>query len=155
MILQSATAAGWVGLTTAISLVVIALAFVTIAVSVAYTALATVKQLKRLREQLGDLEGDLRRTLRAVRTYARYAGATAKIIHRESRALVGAGRDVQRVVRRALDRVEERVDDIDALAEVVYGEVADVALGVASAMRGLRRGRGVLGKLRRLVVPGR
>ena len=59
MILQSATAAGWVGPTTAISLVVIALAFVTIAVSVAYTALATVKQLKRLREQLSDLEGDL------------------------------------------------------------------------------------------------
>ncbi len=155
MTLQDATGAGWVGPTTAISLVVIALSFVTIAISIAYTALATLKQVRSLREQLGELEGDLRRTLKAVRTYARYAGATAKIIHRESRALVGAGRDVQRVVRRALQRVEERVDDFEALAEVVYGEVSDVALGVASAMRGLRRGRGVLGKLRRLVVPGR
>lgn len=155
MVLQDGTAAGWVGPTTAISLVVIALSFVTIAASIAFVSRSALKQIERLREQLGDLEGDLRRTLRAVRMYARYAGATARIIHRESRALVGAGRETQRVVRRALQRVEERVDDIDALAEVVYGEVAEVAIGVASTLRGIRRGRGVLGKLRRLVVPGR
>ncbi len=155
MVVQGAEVAGWVGPTMAISLMVIALSFFAIAGSVTYVALATLRQLKILREQLSSMEDDLRRTLKAVRSYARYAGATAKIIHRESRGLISASRDVQRVIRRTANRVEERVDDFDALAEVVYAEVADAALGLASAVKGFRRGRGVLGKIRRLVVPGR
>lgn len=153
MLLQAA--GGWVGPTVAISLVIIALSFFTIALAVGYSALQTVRQVKALREQFGAFEDELRRTLRAVRGYARYAGATAKIIHREARSAARTSHDVQRVVRRAAGQLERRVDDFDALAEVVYGEVADAALGFASAVRSFRSGRGVLSRLRRLVVPGR
>jgi hypothetical protein len=45
--------------------------------------------------------------------------------------------------------------DLKSLYDVVHEEVEDTALDVAAVLRSARRGNGVLGRIRRLLVPGR
>ena len=54
-----------------------------------------------------------------------------------------------------MDRVRERLEDLDALAEVMQDELEETALDVASKVRSIRSGVGIVGRLRRLLVPGR
>jgi hypothetical protein len=54
-----------------------------------------------------------------------------------------------------VDAVENRLADLDSLYSVVHDEVEDTALDVAAALRTVRRGNGMLGRVRRLLVAGR
>jgi H2-forming N5,N10-methylenetetrahydromethanopterin dehydrogenase-like enzyme len=61
-------------------------------------------------------------------------------IRGEADALVGASRDIRLRIVRAADAAEERLADLDALAEVVQEEVEDTALAAAATLRNVRRG---------------
>jgi len=65
------------------------------------------------------------------------------------------GRRVRRKVVRGVDRVEEKLADLETLYDLVHGEVEDAALDVAATLRSVRRGNGMLGRVRRLLVAGR
>ena len=54
-----------------------------------------------------------------------------------------------------MDRVEEKLADLETLYDLVHGEVEDAALDVAATLRSVRRGNGMLGRVRRLLVAGR
>ena len=48
-----------------------------------------------------------------------------------------------------------KLADLETLYDVVHDEVEDAALDVAAALRSVRRGNGMLGRVRRLLVAGR
>jgi hypothetical protein len=56
---------------------------------------------------------------------------------------------------RAVDRLEEKLQDLETLYDVVHDEIEGSALDLAGALRSLRRGNGVLGRVRRMLVPSR
>ena len=54
-----------------------------------------------------------------------------------------------------MDQLESKLTDLETLYDLVYDEIEDTALDVTSALRSVRRGNGVLGRVRRLLVPSR
>ncbi len=153
LVLQAST--GWEAPTMAIALVVIALAFVAIAVTVAAVGIAALRQMRRMEDQLGEVKGELRDTMHEVRRFAHHAGNAARLVHRETRRFARTSRSLQADVRAGADAVRRRMDDVGALFDVVYEEVADAALGATDFVRKLRRGGGVVRRLRRFLAPGR
>ena len=73
----------------------------------------------------------------------------------DGRRLAETSRRVRRKVVRGIDRVEERLADLETLYDVVHDEVEDTALDVAAALRSARQGNGMIGRVRRLLVPSR
>ena len=51
--------------------------------------------------------------------------------------------------------IEAKLEDLETLYDVVHDEVEDTALDLAAALRSLRRGNGMLGRVRRMLVPSR
>ena len=62
---------------------------------------------------------------------------------------------VRRKLVRGVDRIEAKLADLETLYDLVHEEVEDTALDVTAALRSARRGNGVLGRVRRLLVPSR
>ena len=71
-------------------------------------------------------------------------------VRHEAGAFAQTTRRVRRKIVRGMDRVEERLEDLDALYAVVHEEVEDTALDVAATMRSLRTGNGMIGRVRRM-----
>lgn len=129
--------AAWAAPVGAISLVVIALAFVVIAAAVALMGKGVLEAVKALREAVG--EG---------RALAAKLQHEADEVIQTSQRLRG---DLDHGVRRA----KRRLNDLDALAEVMQEEVEETALDVAAKVRTFRTGAGVIGRIRRLLRRGR
>ncbi len=129
----AAQPAAWVGPTMAISLAVLALSFVVIA------AMAAV---------IGT------RTLRAGRRVEEAADATRGLavkVQDEVTELVRTSQRLRFEVDRGVRRAKRRLQDLDAVAEVVQEEIEETALDVAATLRTVRVGRGVLGRITRLL----
>lgn len=150
MLLQLQVTPAWVGPTAAISLVVIALAFAIIGVVVGVIGLKVYRQLDALQQRIGGMEGDIKRTMRSVRRGAREASDVARLMHAEVEQFAGTSHEVQQRIMRVADRAQERFDDLDALYEVFYNELADTTIGVAAGMRQLK-GNPVVRTVRRLM----
>lgn len=149
------TTAGWVGPTVALSLVVIALAFALMATAAAIIARRAATEIKDLAEELGRLREELSPALTALRRVAE-AGADVSVdIRQEVQHYLATSRAVRKDLDRGMRRVKTRLADLDALYEVVHDEVEDTALDVAARVRSVRRGAGMVGRLRRLFVRGR
>jgi hypothetical protein len=56
---------------------------------------------------------------------------------------------------RGADRVEEKLIELETLYDLVHDEVEDTALDVAATLRSVRRGNGMIGRVRRFLVPSR
>jgi hypothetical protein len=65
-------------------------------------------------------------------------------IKQEASALVGTSRDIRERIVRAADTAEERLADLNALAEVVQEEVEDTVVDAAVALKRIRRGFSLL-----------
>ncbi len=149
LLLLQATQA-WVGPTAAISLVIIALAFAVIGTAVGVIGWKLYRQMQALQDRLAGMEDDLKRTMKSVRRGAREASDVARLVHAEVEDFASTSHEVQQKIRGAADRLQERFDDLDALYEVVYNEVADTALDVAAGVRKFR-GNPVVRTVRRLI----
>jgi hypothetical protein len=118
--------APWVGVVTALSLAVIALAAIVVAAASVASALG-VRTLVRVLEQLaGPPITDVRQLIGTIKG--------------EADALVGTSRDIRLRIVRAADAAEGRLADLDALVEVVQEEVEGTALDAAATLRNVRRG---------------
>jgi len=146
---------GWVGPTVAISLVVIAGSFLIIAGAVLFGALAVTRQAKRMRAQMGTLEEDARRAVRSARRAARNVSEASQVIKEEAYHFARTGKKVRGRIDDVTELVHQRVDEMDALYEVVADEVEDAAVGMASSVRSLRRNPVVRAARRFLGVGGR
>jgi hypothetical protein len=77
------------------------------------------------------------------------------IARQEVGAFTQTSRRIRRKLVRGVDSIEAKLADLETLYDLVHDEVEDTALDVAAALRTSRQGNGMLGKVRRLLVPNR
>lgn len=145
----------WVGPTAALSLVVIALSFLGIAAAVLLVLRSAVRGLHKLSDELAELRGELGPAIRSLREVADEGRDLTRHVREEVRAVIASSQRIRHDVDRGVRRARRRLEDLDALAEVVQEEIEDTALEVTAALRGVRRGAGMVHRLRRLVRRGR
>jgi hypothetical protein len=119
----------WVGVVSAISLAIIAIAALVTASALTAAALGVRAAVRALKGFAGPAIADVRQLIASIKT--------------EADALVGSSRDVRHRIVRAVDKAEERLTDLDALAEVMQEEIEETALDAATTMRDVRRGLSV------------
>jgi hypothetical protein len=119
----------WVGVVSAISLAIIAVAALVAAGAIIAAALGVRTAVKALKGFAGPAIADVRQLIGSIKT--------------EADALVGTSRDVRKRIVRAADAAEDRLTSLDALAEVMQEELEETALDAASTMRNVRRGLSV------------
>lgn len=146
---------GWVGPTIAISMVIVALAFIAIAGAAVLLSRALGAELKGLSREVAELRSELAPALRSLQRVAATGEGLVDEVKDEVRALVTTSREVRQGLERGVRRVRTRLSDLDALYEVVQGEVEETALDVAASLRTFRRGAGMVNRLRRMVVRSR
>jgi len=119
----------WVGVVSAISLAIIAVAALVTAAALTAAALGVRAAVRALKGFAGPAIADVRQLIASIKV--------------EADALVGTSRDVRHRIVRAVDKAEERLTDLDALAEVMQEEIEETALDAATTMRDVRRGLSV------------
>jgi uncharacterized protein YoxC len=154
-LLQAGASPEWVGPTVAISLAVLALSFLGLAVAVAVVAFKVAGQVRKVSTLVDGLQDDVARTLKTVRRLTEQAQDIMVLVRHEAGAFAQTARRIRRKTVRAVDRVEMKLQELETLYEVVHDEVEGAALDAAAALRSVRRGNGVLGRVRRLLVPSR
>ena len=152
---QVAVTPAWVGPTAAISLALMAVALIALVGGILLTLARLHRPLERLTELLGGVQGDLTDTLANVRRLTEQTQDVLAVVRQEAGSYAQAGRRIRRQVLRGADRIQTRLEDLESLYEVVHAEVEDTALDVAAALRSARHGNGMVGRLRRLLVPAR
>jgi hypothetical protein len=116
----------WAAVAGAVSLVVIALAALTVAAALVFAALAARRLFHAVQMLAGPAVSDVRHLVGNIRA--------------EADALVGTSRDIRLRIVKAAEAAEDRLADLDALAEVVQEEIEDTALDAAATLRNVRRG---------------
>lgn len=119
----------WVGVVSALSLAIIALAALVGAGAIVAAALGVRAAVKALKGFAGPAIADVRQLIASIKN--------------EADALVGASRDVRQRIVNAADAAEERLTSLDALAEVMQQELEETAIDAAATMRDVRRGMSV------------
>lgn len=143
--------AGWVGPAAALALILIAVCQVAVAVVAALMAKEFSETTGELTEEVRQIRRDIEPTLEKVREVAEAGKGLANKVETEVSEILRTSQRVRHEVDRGFRRAGRRLSDLDALAEVVQGELEETALDVAATLRTVRRGKGVLGRIRRLV----
>jgi methyl-accepting chemotaxis protein len=152
---QTTAGPAWIAPTVALSLAVIALSFIAIAVATVMVMARLVKPIKAVAKVVKDLEDDLTVAIKGVRQLTGQTHDLLSLVRQEAGAFVQTGRRLRRQVIKGAERIRTRMEDLETLYDVVHEEVEDTALDVAAVLRSVRRGSGVLSRIRRLLVPGR
>jgi hypothetical protein len=119
----------WVGVVSAISLVIIALAALVGGTAIVAAALGIRAAVKAFKGFAGPAISDVRLLISNIKI--------------EADAIVGASRDVRHRIVKAADAAEERLTALDSLAEVMQEEIEETAIDAAATMRDVRRGLSV------------
>jgi len=127
----------WVGPTVAISLVVIAASFLVIGGVALAIGLGLRAQSAKARALLAAFAADSR-------------VVTQRLKH-ELEGYADLSVEARAKLRGAIDTVDGRLKDLDALVEVIQEEAEETALDVASMMRTVRRTGGILGAARKML----
>jgi len=154
-LLQVGVTPEWVGPTVAISLVVIAVSILAGAVAVAVAALRIVGETRKLSTMIQGYQEDVGQVVAGVRRLTDQGQDMLVIARQEVGAFTQTSRRIRRKLVRGVDSVEAKLADLETLYDLVHDEVEDTALDVAAALRTSRQGNGMLGKVRRLLVPSR
>jgi hypothetical protein len=145
----------WVGPTVAISLVVIAVSILGAAAALAYAAIRVMGETRKLSTMIQGYQEDVAQTLANARRLTDQGQDVLVLLRQEVGAFTQTSRRIRRKLVRGVDNVEAKLADLETLYELVHEEVEDTALDVAAALRTSRQGDGMLGRVRRLIVPGR
>lgn len=154
-LLQVGATPEWVGPTVAISLAVLALCFLAMAVAVSIAAFRLTGEVKKLGTLVEGLQDEAERTLKGVRRLTEQAQDIMVLVRHEAGAFAQTARRLRRKTVRGMDRIEAKLEDLETLYDVVHDEVEGTALDLATALRSLRRGNGMLGRVKRILVPSR
>jgi uncharacterized protein YoxC len=154
-LLQVGAGQDWVGPVSAISLAIIALSFLAIAGAAMVLALKLSGQVRKIASIVDGLQDDVGRTLKTVRRLTEQAQDIMVLVRHEAGAFAQTARRLRRKTVRAVDRVETKLQELETLYDVVHDEVEGAALDAAAALRSVRRGNGMLGRVRRILVPSR
>jgi len=154
-LIQVAASPAWVGPTMAVSLAVIALSIVGAAIALGIAVLRLSGQVKRIGAVVEGLQDDVTEVVTSARRLIEQGQDLMVVVRNEVGAFTQTSQRLRRKVIKAVDRVEGKLSDLETLYDLVHDEVEDTALDVAAALRSARRGNGMLGRVRRLLVPGR
>ncbi|HZA91220.1 MAG TPA: hypothetical protein VE420_01230 [Gemmatimonadales bacterium] len=154
-LVQVGTTPEWVGPTVAISLAILALSFLGMAIAVALAAFRVADQAKKLGTLVDGFQDDIARALKGVRNLSEQAQDVMVLVRHEAGAFSQTSRRLRRKMVSGADRIEAKLEDLETLYDVVHTEVESTALDVAAALRSVRRGNGMLGRVRRILVPSR
>jgi hypothetical protein len=132
----------------AISLAIIALAFIVIAAATAMAAKQAASEMSKLTAGLDSLRTDLAPMLSAVALVSGEGHKLANMVSTEAEEIVTAS-------RRFREGLTDRIERLDAVYEVLEEEVQETALDVAVTLRTVRSGAGWFGMVRRLLSGGR
>lgn len=142
----------WVGPTSAIALIVIALSFAAIATAAVMIARKASTEIGELSEELAKLRSELSPALSALRRVADAGADISGDIGAEVKEYLVVSREVRKDLELGVRRIKRKLSDLDALYEVVHEEVEDTALDVAAGLRSVRTGAGMVGRIRRWLV---
>lgn len=145
----------WVGPTVAISLVVIAVAFGAMAAAIILVGRRAAEESRVLSRELAELRREIGPTIQAINRLADTGSELGLKVKDEALAVLDTSRRLRRGVVRGARRLQGRLEDLDALYEVVHGEVQDTALDVAATLRTVRSGATAIGRIKRLLLRGR
>ena len=154
-LVQVGTTPEWVGPTVAISLVVIALALVGGAAVVAVAALRISEETRKLGSIVQGHQEDVTQALAGARRLTEQGQDLLVLLRQEIGAFTQTSRRIRRKLTRGVDSIEAKLTDLETLYDLVHDEVEDTALDVAAALRTSRQGNGMLGRVRRMLVPSR
>jgi hypothetical protein len=146
---------GWVGPTVAISLALIALCYLGLAMVALITVKETVEHSKALGRELAELRKELSPALQAINRFGTQGAEIADLARSEVQEMVLTARQVRKDVERGVQRTKDRLADFEAVVDVVQEEVEDAALDLTAAIRTVRTGTGMIGRLRRMILPRR
>lgn len=146
---------GWIGPTVALSLVVIALCFLGIAASVLLALREAAARSDSLVKELGELRREISPTLQALTRLGEDGAEIAGLAKEEVREVVHMTQRLRKDMERGLQRTRRRLADFEAVVEVVQDEFEETALDVTTALHTVRSSAGMLGQLRRMVMPRR
>lgn len=151
LLLQGAPAqmSGWVGPTIAISVAIMALAWVVVFAAASVAAIAMARRLDRMSDNMIGLRADLAGMFEAARRVTEQGESIVEMVRDEGEAYLATSRRFRRRLDHGIDRFSERAADLEALYEVVHEEVEDTALRFASALRTARLSTGILAKVLR------
>ncbi len=134
----------------AISLAVIALLFVISAVAwLMWFARLQKHMWGRLENMVDWMDDEARPTIQLARGVLEDTAKITALVARETGEFAETADKLRGGLLRVSDAAQERLQDLDALLEVVQEEVEDTMLDVASALRTTRRGARVFRKMRR------
>jgi hypothetical protein len=145
----------WVAPTAAISLVVIAVSMVGAAAVLAYAGLRIVAEARKLGTMMQGYQEDVGQALAGARRLLDQGQDVMVLLRQEIGAFTQTSRRIRRKLVRGVDSIEAKLTDLETLYDLVHEEVEDTALDVAAALRTSREGNGMLGRVRRLIVPSR
>jgi hypothetical protein len=145
----------WVGPTVAISLVVIAVSILGGAIVVAVAALRISGETRKLSTMIQGYQEDVTQALAGARRLTDQGQDLLVLLRQEVGAFTQTSRRIRRKLVRGVDSIEAKLTDLETLYDLVHDEVEDTALDVAAALRTSRQGNGMLGRVRRLLVPSR
>ena len=145
---QTVTIGGWVGPTIAISLVIIALSFLAIAVASALAARQAAHEMHQLAQVMESLRTDIAPALGAVAAVSNEGQRLAGLIGDEAEELVKSSRALR-------EGLQSRIQNLEAIYEVLEEEVEETALDLAVTLRSVRSGAGWFGRIRRILGIGR
>jgi len=148
LLLQAQVTSGWVGPTMAISLVLIALAFLVIAAGIALAARQAVQEMRQLAQVIEAFRSELSPALRAVEAFSGESQRLAALVSHETEEIVHASKALREGLR-------ERITNLEAVYEVLAEEVEETALEAAVTLRTFRTGASWFGTIRRLLRLGR
>jgi threonine dehydrogenase-like Zn-dependent dehydrogenase len=145
----------WVGPTAAISLVVIAVSILGVAGVLAYAALRILGETRKVSTMIQGYQEDVAQTLANARRLTDQGQDMLVLLRQEVGAFTQTSRRIRRKLVRGVDNVETKLADLETLYDLLHDEVEDTALDLAAALRTSRQGNGMLGRVRRMLVPSR
>jgi hypothetical protein len=147
--------AGWVGPAVAISLILIAAAYVVIGFVVVMAAREAVEHSKVLGREIRQLRTDLAPALDAVRQLGEKGASVVQMAETETAEIVAATRQIRTDIQRGVARAKLRLADFEATVAVVQEEIDATVIDVSGALETARAGAGMIGQFRRLIRPRR
>jgi ABC-type transporter Mla subunit MlaD len=145
----------WVGPVVAISLAIIALCFLGLVALTLKTLQETLQRGQALGQELNELRQELTPALRSLNRLGTQGAEMAELAREEVQEMLGTVRHVRHDVERGWKRTRERLADFEAVVDVVQEEVEEAALDLTATLHTVRMGTGMIGRLRRLVLPRR
>jgi len=152
MPILEAAVPGWVGPTMALSLVVIATVLVGVVAGLLVAVRALRQSMDGQRQAFADVAADVRRLVTSLEQMTERGRHVLEKLEHEASAWQGTSQSLRDDVEHAARGVRRRAADLAALYDVMQEEVEETALSVASTLRRVRGGAGMIGRVRRFLV---